>query len=82
MNEELQYKNLYTTKDFDLASILYASKQVLDSSYWERQTCFFVFEDEEVCKKVITDYFKDKLILSPKSLVDAQKTIKSILLYR
>lgn len=82
MNKKIQYKNLYKTKDFNLASVLYASKQLLDSSYWEDGSCFFVFEDEDACNKVIDDYFKDKLTLSPKSLVDAQKTIKSILLYR
>lgn len=73
------YQNLYTTKDFELASILYASKQVLDSSYWQGNICYFVFEDAKTCEAVIADYYRDSLILSPKSLMEAIKTIKSIL---
>lgn len=76
------YQNFYTTKDFELASILYASRQVLDSSYWENNTCFFVFENTEACEAIIADYFKDNLIMSAKSLMEAIKTIKSILFAR
>lgn len=73
------YQNFYTTKDFELASVLYASKQVLDSSYWEGNTCFFVFEKVEICEAIIADYYKDKLMIGAKSLMGAIKTIKSIL---
>lgn len=77
-----KYQNFYTTKDFELASVLYASKQVLDSSYWENGTCFFVFENSEACEVVISAYFRDKLVLSAKSLMEAIKTIKNILFAR
>lgn len=78
MNQKIQ--NLFKTKDSEHASILYAAKQVLDSSIWENGTCFFVFENQEAkCEQIIADYYKDKIIISAKSLMEAIRTIKSII---
>lgn len=72
-------KNRYITHDSEYASILYATKQVLDSSYWENGTCFFIFENQNKCEQIIGDYYKDKIIISAKFLMEAIRTIKSII---
>lgn len=78
MSQKIQ-QNLYKTKDSEHASILYAVKQVLDSSCWENGTCFFIYEDKDKCEQIIGDYYKDKIIISAKSLMEAIRTIKSII---
>jgi len=73
------YQNLYQTKDTESAIILYAMKQVLDSTFWENGSCFFVYEDKVACENILKDYLNDKIIIGAKSLMDAYKTIKGII---
>jgi len=76
------YNKIFKTKDFEHASILYAAKQKLLGSNWENGACYFEFEDESACEALISDYYRDVLVISPKSLMDAIKTIKSIIYHR
>ncbi len=76
---ELNYQNLYQTKDSENAVILYSMRQVLDSSFWENGSCYFVFENRDQCEKILTDYLNDKIVISAKSLMDAYKTIKNLI---
>lgn len=82
MKMKTTYVKPFKTKDFDHASILYACKQKLSESYWDNGSCFFEFENEEVCEKLISDYYRDELVLGAKSLMEAIKTIKGIIHYR
>ena len=79
MEKTKQYQNLYKTRDSEHASVLYATKQVLDSSYWENGACFFIFENRDKSEQIIADYYKDKIMVSAKSLMEAIRTIKSII---
>lgn len=79
MSKTIQYKEFYKSRDTEISSILYANKQTLESSYWENGACYFLFNDKEACEKIISDYFNDKIIISAKSVMEAIRTIKSII---
>ncbi|MCX6793438.1 MAG: DUF5659 domain-containing protein [Candidatus Falkowbacteria bacterium] len=72
------YKDLYQTKDSEIATILYSMKQVLDTTFWENGSCFFVFANKDKCEKIISDYLNDKITIGAKSLMESVRTIKSI----
>ena len=69
----------YFCKDFELASILYASGQVLDGTEWRESACYFRFEDSVRCSEIILAYDKNELKLNAKTLIEAIRTIKSII---
>ncbi|OGY45226.1 MAG: hypothetical protein A2731_01760 [Candidatus Buchananbacteria bacterium RIFCSPHIGHO2_01_FULL_39_8] len=73
---------LYRTKDQITAILLYASGQTLDSQEWEDGVCFFVFEDQEACERVMAEHYRGTLNLSSKAFIEAFQTIKSILFSR
>ena len=75
---KIYYQQFYQTKDTESAIILYAMKQVLDSTFWENGSCFFSFENQEACEKILTDYLNDKITIGAKSLMEAVRTIKNI----
>jgi len=79
MKKKMEYKELYKTKDSELASLLYAKKQALDSSYRENGSVFFIFEDSENCERIVADYYRGKITINAKELFDSIKTIKSII---
>lgn len=74
----MNYENLYKTKDQYLASLLYSLKQKLIHTEYEDRVCYFFFADNEICEQIISDYFMNNLSINPKDLVDAHKTIKTI----
>lgn len=75
-------ENSYTTKDQQIASLLYAQNQILNSSYWENGVCFFVFQDAPQCRDIIAKHYNGQITLTSKVVFEAIKTIKSILLNR
>jgi hypothetical protein len=80
MNKKIQ--NQFTTKDSELASLLIATRQILSSSYWEENVCYFLFEKEIECQKIIADYRNDKIIISAKTLIEAQRMVRGIIRYK
>ncbi len=74
--------NLFITKDSFHATLLLSNEQTLDSFYWEGMVCFFVFEDEATCQKIIKNHLEGKLKISSRALEEAQRTIRNILRYR
>lgn len=76
---KINYQNLYQTKDTEKATILYAMKQTLDSTFWSNKACFFVYENSQECERILNDYLNDKIIIGAKSLMEASKTIKNII---
>lgn len=75
---KIYYQDLYHTKDSETAAILYSSKQILDSTYWENGSCFFVFQDKKRCEEIISDYLNDKITVGAKSLIEAIRTIRNL----
>lgn len=71
--------NKYATKDQNLATVLYALKERLLTTEWERETCHFIFEDKKKCEEIVMRYFTNELRANPKIVLDALKTIKNIL---
>lgn len=69
----------FDTKDKVTASILYATGQALDSHWFERNVCFFRFENKDKCEQIMMDYFNNKLVFNIKVFVEALNTISSIL---
>lgn len=72
----------FKTKDQTIASLLYATGQTLNSSFWENGVCFFVYEDKTQCEQIIVNYYKGQIILSAKTIFDAIKTVKGIIYSR
>lgn len=77
--KKIKKVNLYRTKDYNIASTLYALSCKLDSSEVIKGVCFFVFEDEDNCLKIRKSLFDNRLKVNPMVLFDAQRTIKSII---
>lgn len=69
----------YRTKDYQTALILYAGGQTLNSNEWINKVCFFIFESENECEKLLLKHRKDGIKLSSQAVVNALNTIKSIL---
>lgn len=74
-----QIVELYETRDQHLASLLYATGQILDSTYWENGACHFMFEDKGRCDDVVTDYYKGLVKIDAKAIFEALRTIKGII---
>jgi len=76
---KIYYQELFQIKDTESATILYAMKQTLDSTFWENGSCFFVFRDKNKCEKILSDYLNDKIVISAKSLMESIRTTKNII---
>lgn len=75
----MNYNNLYYTDNPEYASFLLASKQVLESLYWSKGACVFVFENETECKKIISGIKEGEILVGGPSLIEAIKTIQGII---
>ena len=75
----MKYSNLYYTDNHEHAAFLLASKQVLESFYWTKGSCVFVFENEERCEKIINGILKGEYHIEAFSLIQALKTISGIM---
>ena len=73
------YDKLYYTDIPEHAAFLMALGQVLDSFYWARTACVFVFEDEVKCQKVIAGILSGKTRIKATALTEALKTINSVI---
>lgn len=69
----------YRTRDFQISTLLYASGKRLASVEYEPKVCWFVFEDGEACKKIVTDFYGCGVELNAKRLFESQQTIKQII---
>lgn len=80
MNNQIKNIELFRTKDLTIAAVLYASDQKLDSTELENQgQRFFVFENKPVCESIIQKHYSGDLMINSRHLVDAIKTLKSII---
>ena len=79
MTMENYYENIFSTKDFETISLLYAKGQFLDSYHRQNGSVWFNFRDEDKCQEIISDYLNDKIVIGAKSLFEAIKTIKGII---
>ncbi len=70
---------LYLTKDFEIASLLYACGRKLDNQEWINGVCYFHFQDKYACEKVVADYFNNKIVISARDIFNSLHTIKGIL---
>ena len=75
----MESDKLYRTKDQQIAILLYASGQTLESTDWLNGVCFFLFQDFTECKEVMTNHYKGELNVNSKAFIDAFNTIKGIL---
>jgi hypothetical protein len=75
----MTYENLYYTDNHEHAAYLMASKQVLESFYWNRGACVFVFENELECDRIITSILRGDYFIEALSLVEALKAIHGII---
>jgi hypothetical protein len=69
----------YKSKDFNICSTLFAMGKKVDSTEWQNNELFFLFEDLEECEDIVKDYYWNRLKLSPYDLFNAQKAIKSMI---
>jgi hypothetical protein len=69
----------YRTKDWEIASLLYASGHALAAAEWVDGVCFFAFEDETACERTIASYYRGELRLDPRVIFQAWREVKNIL---
>jgi len=69
----------YRTKDQYIATTLYAFGMKLDTTEWDNGVCYFLFENFKKCEEIVKKYFSHELKISPITLFNAFKDIKSIL---
>lgn len=74
----MQYVKFYRTKDLVIAAVLYSQGIRLDDVE-HGNPCFFVFEDEERCQKIVQRFINNELIANVKNFSDALKTVKDTL---
>lgn len=80
MNNEIKTIELYKTKDLAIAAVLYASGQKLDSTEPGSQgQRFFVFENKLDCESLVQRHYSGDLMIKSRHIVDALKTLKSII---
>lgn len=80
MNNQIKTIELFRTKDLNLAAILYASDQKLSSiEPIKAGQVFFVFEDKPSCEVLIQKHYTSELIFPSRQLLDAVRTLKSII---
>lgn len=77
--KEQMYKKLYKTKDFPLACTIYELGGKIDSTEWDYDQCYFVFEDEEKCLEFEVKYVRNELKVNPRTYNESMKVIKSFL---
>ncbi len=80
MNKKIKTIELFRTKDLVVASALYADGQKLVSTEMSNagQT-LFVFEDKSACESLVQKHYTGELILPSRQLLDAVRTLKSII---
>lgn len=80
MNNEIKNIELLKTKDLAIAAVLYAGGQKLDSTEPGNQgQRFFVFENKPDCESLIQKHYSGDLMINSRQIVDALKTLKSII---
>lgn len=78
-NKKITYSPLFRTKCQFIASTLFALGKKIDSTEWDGRECFFLFENESVCREIMNKYYSGGLKVDPRILFDSFKTIKSMI---
>jgi len=80
MNKKIKTIELFRTKDLVVASALYADGQKLVSTEMSKSgQTLFVFENKDVCESLVQKHYAGELILPTRQLLDALRTLKSII---
>jgi len=76
---ENQYRPYYPTTDFEEALILESAGAILDSVEWdyEGEIASFVFEDESVCKQILSKHKRKELWLMSQDVLSAYRNVKT-----
>lgn len=82
MNRKITINPLFKTKDSYLASVIYYFGFKLDSTEWQGDSLFFVFENAEEAEKIVKQYYAGELKVDPRILFDSYKIIKQIIFSR
>jgi len=82
MMNEKQILEGFKTKDQEIASVLYATGQIINSTSWENGACYFLYENKSQCDEIVANYFRGQIKLNAKVVWDAIKTIKGIIYRR
>lgn len=70
----------FKTKDIVLASALYADGQKLSGTEISKnRQVTFIFKNKAVCEDLVSKHYSGDLVLSSRQLLDALKTLKSII---
>ncbi len=74
----MQASNFYSTKDLYTASFLYAKGIKLNSTDKQGKICWFVFENKELCERLIQSYLAKTEMVVAKDFSDAVRTLKDL----
>lgn len=77
--KEETYHPLFRSKDQFIATVLFAMGKKIDSTEWQNNELFFIFENQKECEDIVKDYYWNRLKMSPYDLFNAQKAIKSMI---
>lgn len=76
----MDIKEPFKTKDIILASALYADGQKLDGTEVSKnRQVTFIFKNKAVCEDLVRKHYSGELVLSSRQLLDALRTLKSII---
>lgn len=79
---ELKYIPIFTTRDFDKATLLMSVEQSFLGEEWKSSICYFSFSDEKKCEAILLQFDNGELSINPKKVFEAQRTLKSIIFNR
>jgi len=78
----MKKNDLFNTSDFNEIIILYASDLKINKTETVGARMYFYFEDGTKCRKILSDYLNDTLIMSVKKILESVRVIKSIIFKR
>lgn len=70
---------MYKTKDFYLTAVLVLHSYKILKHINENNKSVFFFEDSDGLRALVSDYFYDKVIVSPHQFQTSIKTVKALM---
>jgi len=71
-------KENFSTKDLSLASLLYAKNIPFVGIDRDGRTCWFLFENKELCETLQQQFFAKSVEVNAKDYADALRTLKNL----
>lgn len=71
------YENLYGCSDLSLASTLYIWFPIIETDFSDSKKAVFYFQQSQELQDTINNYWRNELLVEPKTLFQSIKLLKS-----